>query len=56
MPEAFSMRLDDDWEPELLGGLHRLPDRAGRPAVRDGNAVLSEQPLALVFEEIHGGR
>jgi hypothetical protein len=45
--------LDDDRKPELLGGLHGLLNGGRMAPVRDGNRVLLEQQLALVFEEIH---
>ncbi len=40
---------------ERLGGGDRLLDGLRGPALGHGNAVLGEELLALVFEEVHGG-
>ena len=51
----LDLGLDDDREAELLGSLDRLAHRCGMPAVGHGYAVLLEQLLSLVFEEVHAG-
>ena len=49
------LRLDDHRVAELLRGLDGLGHGGGVTPVGHGNAVLGEQLLALVFEEIHCG-
>ena len=49
----LDLGLDHHRVAELLGGLDGLGHRGGRPAVGHGHAVLGEQLLALVFEEVH---
>ena len=49
----LDLGLDHHREAEILGRLHGLGHRRGRPAIRHGHAVLREELLALVFEEVH---
>jgi hypothetical protein len=47
--------LHDHGIAELLGGLHGLGDAGRVASLGGGHAVLAEQLLALVFEEVHAG-
>ena len=48
--------LDDAREADLLGGRDGLVDGARRASVWDGDVVAGEELLALIFEQVHGGR
>ena len=50
------LRLDDDGIAELVGGGERLVDGLRGLPVGNGNAVLGEELLALVLEEVHRRR
>ena len=47
------LRLHHNGVTERLGGLDRLGDRCGGPAVGYRNPVAAEELLALIFEEVH---
>jgi hypothetical protein len=47
------LRLHDDGVAELLGGLAGLLRGHGNTAFGHGDAVLGEQLLALVLEQVH---
>jgi hypothetical protein len=55
-PADLDLRLDDDWVAELLRGGDGLVDGSRRLALRNGDAVLGEELLALVLEEVHRRR
>ena len=50
------LRLDDDRIAELLTGGHGLVEGPRRAPLGHGDAVLREELLALVFEEVHTRR
>ena len=52
-PADQDLGLDDHRVAELLGRLDGLGDGRRRPSVGHGNAVLLEELLALIFEEVH---
>ena len=52
-PADLHLGLDDDRETELLGRRPRLLRRVGMPPLGHGHAVLGEQLLSLVFEQVH---
>jgi hypothetical protein len=54
-PPDQDLRLDHARVPELLGGGDRFLDGLGGLAVGDRDAMLSEELLALILEQIHGG-
>ena len=49
----LDLGLDHDGEAELLGSLARLLRRGRMATLRHGHAVLGEELLALVFEQVH---
>ena len=58
LPAAADLHLglDDAGITDLVGGGYGLLDGGGGRAGRDRYAVAGEELLALVFEEVHGGR
>ena len=52
-PAGEHLSLDDDRPAELLGGRTRLLGRRRKPPLRDRDAELPEELLALVLVEIH---